>query len=285
MAEEISREHLMTLKATWLWNGASNGGKSVYGFSESWYTDLAPDLLFPVMLNVARSRARFMARGTYLYGYRVADTAPNSRAFTQIERDTVSIGRTNGYPNVPQDAVLCAVNGTVAGTRKRFWFHNLPDDAVEDSGLVAASDIESKARDTINLLQQNGFKFRYAVQTAPTGRILSIDANGNVLTAEPIAGIAIRNVVQLLKVRGTDGRGKRGKFYVDAVTSDFSFRLAHWPGDVVAASGKIRLVQYLYTSLVQIPATGLTSDPTIRPGVRKCGRPFGQLRGRAVARR
>jgi len=275
----------MTLKASWLWNGSGAKGQILFGFSETWYTDLSPAALFPLMKDLAQRRLTFLAAGTQLYGYRIADTAPNSRAFTQRENTVIRVSGRTGPPNVPQDAVLCQVFGTVAGTSKRFWFHNLPDTAIDNCELTDEPPTVENTRRWIDAATAAGFKFRHIVQSAPTGKLLSIDAAGNVLTAEPITGIAPRALVQLLKVRGVDGRGKRGKFYVDSVTSDFSFKLAHWPGDIVAASGKIRLVQYGYTSIAPIPAAGIGSDITIRPGVRKCGRPFGQLRGRAVAKR
>jgi len=275
----------MTLKATWLWNGSSANGRINFGFSESWYSDDSPAALFPKMLAAARSRANILATGTFLYGFRVADTAPNSRAYTQLPGVSITSTQRSAPPNVPQDAALCVVNGSVAGTRKRFWFHDLPDGVVSDSAFVDAEHIPDACRTIINQLGTLGFKFRYVVQTAPTAKVLSIGATGIVTTAEALTGVAVRSQVQLLKVRGVDGRGKRGKFYVEEVTDEFSFKLRGWPGDVVGVSGKIRLLQYAYTSLEAIPANGIGSDPTVRPGVRKCGRPFGQLRGRAVARR
>jgi hypothetical protein len=274
----------MTLKASWLWNGTARSNGILFGFSETWYTDDSPAALLPKMQQAAQARALLLANGTSLYGYRISDTAPGSRAYTQLPGTVIKAPRGNGTPNVPQDAVLCAMLGTVAGTRKLFWLHDLPDNAVED-GELGGNQSPDTVRVYLNLLANLGFKFRYIVQSAPTGRVGSIDANGNVITLDPITGIAPRNVVQLLKVRGVDGRAKKGKFYVESVTDESHFKLAAWTGGVVNISGKIRLVQYQFTSLTLIPQTGIGSDATIRVGTRKCGRPFGQLRGRAVARR
>jgi len=155
---------------------------------------------------------------------------------------------------------------------------------VASTGLFAGTIINNAPSITITALITVEFKFRHIAQTTPTGRLLSLAANANVLTAVPMSGIAIRNVTQLLKVTDTSGKSVRGKFYVETVTSDFSFKLAHWPGQVVGPSGKIRLLQFGFTAIAPIPENGIGNDPTIRPGTRKCGRPFGQLRGRAVAR-
>lgn len=274
-----------TLKATWLFNGSAADGNMLFGFSESWYTDDAPAVLLPKMREIAQNRIGLCARNTRLYGYRIADTAPNSRAYTQIENATIAAPDRSGFPNVPQDAALCKCYGNIGGTLKRFWIHCLADDSVNNAQFVADQGIPRRIRTFINLLSDNGFKFRYLVPTAPTGRIQSIGADGVVQTLDPIAGIAVSSVVQLLRVRGTDGRTKKGMFAVSAVENEKKFTLANWSGGTVGMSGKIRLVQYGYTGINQVPNNGVLSDPTIRPGTRKCGRPFGQLRGRAVARR
>ena len=275
----------MSLKASWLFNGTAAGGKISFGFSESWYTDLAPDLLLQRMKEIARTRLRMCARNTVLFGYRIADTAPNSRAFTHRETANVQSSIRAGTPNVPQDAALCRCYGTVGGTLKRFWLHNLPDDMVEDGQFTEVGPLPTIARQWLNELLANGFKFRYKVPSAPTGRVQSIDSSGNVVLLEGIAGLAVSSLVQLLHVRDVNGRGVTGNFAVKARTSDAVFQLDHWPGGLIGMSGKIRLVQYAFSSIQEVPDQGAKADITIRPGSRKCGRPFGQLRGRVPARR
>jgi len=275
----------MTLKASWLWNGTARSGSISFGFSENWYTDDAPAILLPKMEVIARQRVSFMARNTDVYGYRIADTSPGSRAYTQRPNARIAAARGAGVPNIPNDAALCQCFGTVGGTVKRFWLHNLPDGFVDDSEFTAESTMALKARTFINLLSENGFKFRYQVQNTASADIQSIDALGNVVLVQELAGVAQGSYVQLYHVRGTDGRGKRGKYRVDTATDTRHVKLAHWPGDIVALSGKLRIVTYQFTSIAVVPADGIGSDPTLRPGARKVGRPFGQLRGRAIARR
>lgn len=275
----------MTQKATWLYNGVARGGALSYGFSETWYSDDAPAVLLPKMEDFAELRMIIMARGCGLYGSRVADTAPGSRAYTQRPTAPIQAAARMGQPNVPQDAVLCQCFGTANGTVKRFWFHNVPDNVVDDADFVADKGIPEKCRNLINALARMGFKFRYQLQDTASAEIESIAANGDVVLVGNLAGAAQGSLVQLFHVRGTDGRGKRGKYRIQTFTDGRHFKLAHWPGDEVANSGKLRIVTYAYTAIQQIPNAGIGSDPTIRPGVRKCGRPFGQLRGRAVARR
>jgi hypothetical protein len=275
----------MTLKATWLWNGTAKGGDLAFGFSETWYTDDEPATLLQKMETFADVRVRIMAKNTTLYGYRISDTAPGSRAYTQRPRRKISAPRGNDTPNIPQDSALCQCLGTVGGTIKRFYFHNLPDGFVDDADFVAGVNMSDKARDLINLLQQGGFKFRYQLQNTANADIQSIDATGNVVLVQNLAGVAQGSYVQLYHVRGTDGRGKRGKYRVETATDERHVKLAHWPGDIVALSGKLRIVTYGFTTLQAVPAEGLRADPVLRPGSRKAGRPFGQLRGRAVARR
>lgn len=274
----------MTLKATWLWNGTARNGQLSFGFSETWYTDDAPAQLLPKMENVALVRASIIATNTVLFGYRIQDTAAGARAYTAAPTVVVEgVGR-GRYPNVPQDAALCQVLGTVGGTVKRFWMHDLPDGLVANADFVG-QEVQQQARNFINALAQNGFKFRYLNQNAGKAKIQGIDANGNVTLLEPLAGLGVSSVLQLFHVRGTDGRGKRGMFPIKVYTDDKHFQLDHWTGSVVGMSGYIRKVEYGYTSLQNVPMAGFGSDPTIKPGTRKCGRPFGSPRGRAVARR
>ncbi len=274
----------MTLKATWLWNGSVPSGRTMFGFSETWYTDDSPSGLLPKMEAFAADRVSILARGVSLYGYRIQDVAPGSRAYTVKPNREIQGRRAQEYPNVPQDAALCKCYGTVAGTLKRFWFHVLPDDMVASGDFNPTSNVEGGARGLINSLAAKGFKFRYINQAAATANVVSIDAAGNVVTNQAVTGVAVNSVVQLLKVKGVDGRAKRGFFTVDTVTDTSHFKLRAWDGGVVGVSGKIRIVQYAFTSIELVPDQGFNSDPTIRPGVRKCGRPFGQLRGRVTAR-
>jgi len=285
MTAEIWEERKMTLKATWLWNGFNKQQNLFWGFSETWYTDDSPAALQPKMDALAAIRTQLRGTTCVYYGARMADTAPNSRAFTIRSDGTIKASTRNGGVNVAPDAALCLCFGTVAGTSKRFWLHALPDGFIDEGNFDPGSNVPTKAALWINTLAAQGFKFRFIDPTAPTGQVLSIDSFGNVVLIQPIAGVAPNSLVQLLKVRGVDGRGKRGKFYVDTVTDASHFKLAHWPGDVVAQSGKIRIVRFNFTSIAPVPAAGPLADPTIRAGVRKVGRPFGQLRGRAVARR
>lgn len=275
----------MTLKCTWLFNGTAKNNALAYGFSETWYTDDAPAVLLPKMTEWAQLRVQIMARGCSLYGFRIADTAPGSRAYTQKPAAPIESPGRGGFPNVPQDAALCQCFGSANGTVKRFWFHNLPDNFVEDADFDPTKNMPQRCREIINNLSANGFKFRYQLKNTASADIESIDADGNVVLVQALAGSAQGSLVQLSHVRGLDGRGKRGKFRVQTFTDTRHFKLAHYDLGAVGLSGKLRIVAYDFTGIQAVPNVGIGSDPTIRPGVRKCGRPFGQLRGRAVARR
>lgn len=275
----------MTLKATWLWNGSSSDGRHVFGFSESWYTDLSGSNLVTSMDAISQKRVQLFGQGVNLFGYRIADTTPNSRAYTLYSKLVLNPPPRNGRLNVPQDAALCQILGSVAGTIKRFWLHALPDDAVSDANFTDGLNIVPLSRDFINALAADSYKFRYTVPGSPISEIVSIAANGDVVLQAPLVGAALFSTVQLFHVRGVDGRGKRGKFKISAFVDTQHFTLGRWPGDVVGASGKLRLTQYGFTTFPQLGGGRNGDDPTVRPGIRKCGRPFGQLRGRAVARR
>jgi hypothetical protein len=275
----------MTLKCTWCWNGSAADGDVSYGFSETWYTADAPDVVVPKMEAVARLRVKIMASGAVLHGMRIGDVAPNSRAFTVAPSTPIRAPAGNGTPNIPQDAALCVCYGAVANTVKRFFFHNLADSDVINAAFNPADAIESQCTDIVKLLANSQFQFRYLPQNLPTAPIGTISAAGAVNLRTPLVGSLAGAIVQLYHVKGVDGRGKRGKFLIDAWQDTSNFHLFGWAGGQVVLSGSLRLVSYSFTNIRVPPRTGIGSVVALRPGARKCGRPFGMQRGRAVARR
>jgi hypothetical protein len=280
----------MTTKFTILFNGTARQGGIAFGFSETWYSQNAEDqCVANFRLDGLRERLALLPAAVKIIGYRVGQVPQvgvPTRAFTVSERQGAA-GAMQGVPNVPNDSALCQVFGTVGGTIKRFWIHCLPDIAVADADFVAAEDIPGKARSFLNSMRGSGFQFRYTVQNAATALVNAIDAMGNVTLNAAVAGAAPGATVQMLRVRDTSGKSVKGRFRIDTAgyTDTSHFRLLKWTGQVVAVSGQCRIVSYAYTSFQPIPGQGNKADPTVRPGVRKPGRPFGLLRGRAPARR
>jgi hypothetical protein len=262
------------IKATWLFNGATEGADSVWGFSESWYTNLAGDALVTAMDLVSSRRSLILSSNTKIIGYRIGTTTGRSYVVRRERQSPTS----NGVSNIPVDSALCQVG--IAGTdnRKRFFFHDMPD------GWVSGVEINPNRIPDVNLVVQTlaaaGFLVRYQSNIPAPVPILSIDTLGVVKTTLPIT-VAVNQSINILNCRDVTGRTVRGTYVVSAVANPNEFTLAHWTGQQVSRSGKVRLVNL-------VPGAALylgDSDTVIRGGAKKVGRPFFQFRGRVPNRR
>lgn len=275
----------MATKATWLWNGATKGNTLSFGFSETWYTTDAPDAAITKMRALAIIRAQSLGAGIGLYGYRVQ--LAGSRSLTVRENSNIAAPAQNSTVNVPMDAALCRCIGSAASAPvKRFFLHALPDDDVQDTQFVNPNAVAMAAANWINALQTNGFMFQYQVLSAAS-RVNSIAADGTVVLADNLVVVAGSNVI-LRRVRDTNGRGVTGIYRVapDPAPTQLTFKLLGWRGQTVAVSGRVSTVDYLTTGMLPAdPIPGRRASATIRPGVRKVGRPFGLFRGRVPVRR
>lgn len=274
----------MTVKCSWLWNGSANGGQLTFGFSEQWYSNNSGDSLIDQMRALAIVRVNSMAAGTVLFGYRIGQ--PNGKSITVRENASIRAPRGNDNPNVPQDAALCQVRGTAAGNpTKKFWLHNLPDDFVSNAKFENPNNMGTLATNWVQGLIDSSFLFRYIILGTPA-RIASITDTGVVTLSDNLVVAAGTNV-KLVRVRDVNGKGVKGIFRIAAAPAPTltTFTLLGWKGQEVGVSGNMAVVTYGYTSMqVPNPRPGKIASVILRPGTRKCGRPFGQLAGRVSAR-
>lgn len=264
----------MPIKCSWLFNGTnwSDEDNMNFGFSESWYFGGSEAGALDAMEGVSIVRRQIMAFGCAIVGYRLSDGAGLNR----LVRKYIPTAHGVDYPNLPVDAALCQCRVAGTPTIKKFWLHNLPDDWVSKAAIVATR--KNQIRTVIDAYSAFGFQVRYSVLNAPTVEVLSITDQG-VVTCLGAHQAAANNKVTLLRCRDVNGRPQRGVYVVSAVANATTLTLAHWPGNVVARSGKIRMQQFAYGTAVSLGEAGL-----IRGGSRKVGRPFFLLRGRAPAR-
>ena len=275
----------MTVKASWLFNGTNTNGQLVWGFSESWYSNNSGDQLIAQMRTLARTRIQFCASGTVLYGYRIGQ--PSGKSITVREFSSIRAPRNNDAANVPQDAALCVCRGAAAtAPKKEFWMHCLPDDYVNDGAFANVNFMGQSAAAWVQGLLDAGFQFRYSQYGTPA-RIASISDAGAVVLSDNLVLAAGTNV-KLIRVRDVNARGVKGIYTIAATPAPTAttFTLLNWPGKTVGVSGKIATITYGYSNIVAPdPKPGTVASVLVRPGVRKCGRPFGQLVGRVSARR
>jgi len=265
----------MATKCTWLFNGGSfDGAGRVYGFSETWYSNLTGVDLVAAMDLVSAKRRLILAKGTTIVGYRIGlDTG---RAF--VIRKGLPAPSDNFTGNLPVDSALCEVGIQGKSSTKRFFIHDLPDNFVQDGEIVPiwANDIDA----AVHAYVQFGFLVRAQNPASSVSPILSIDALGNVVTTLAFP-VAINGRVQFLNCRDINNRAIRGQYIVDAIPTDAThFHVAHWGGTVVGASGKVRLTQFVFRNAVELEGRSI-----IGAASRKVGRPFFQSRGRVPVRR
>jgi hypothetical protein len=265
---------MMSLKCTWLFQGDEAGiGGSSWGFSESWYFGGGAALAEAAMDAVSRVRAVILAKRCGIVAYRIGQ----ENGLSYVVRKSFDGPSSNDVSNLPVDAALCQVAVANTTTYKRFYYHDLPDDWVNGGAIVNARIAAIRA--VTSEIARQGFQVRYQVTTAPQANVLAIDAQGNVTVQQNIAAVP-NATLRMLKVRDINNRAMKGTYVVDTQTDPTHFKLRGWPGNVVARSGKVRLVQYAFGNAIDFGRQGV-----IRGGARKVGRPFFQLRGRVSARR
>lgn len=263
----------MPNKATWLFNGDSTKSGKTWGFSESWYSGLSDDALITAMDNVSAIRRQILAYDCQIVGYRIGQ--PNGRSY--VVRKSFAPPNANDYSNIPVDAAMCQVGVVGAPAIKRFWLHDLPDDWIERTEIVAGR--VAAIRNVVDAYTVFGFQVRFQNQAAVTSDIFSIDALGVVVTVQA-HGLVANQQVSFLKCRDVNNKAIRGQYIVTNVASPTVFTVGHWPGNVVGRRGKVRLTQYQFGAALSLLDRGV-----VLGGSRKVGRPFFQSRGRAPARR
>jgi hypothetical protein len=169
----------------------------------------------------------------------------------------------------------CGCAGVV--TRKKFFFHDLPDDWIIQDTIAASRRVAIV--NVMTALENDGFSVRVQNQNAPQADILSIDALGVVTTVQASL-IPVNSLVQFLHCRDVNNKTIRGTYIVSAVTDPTHLTVAHWPGNIVGRRGKVR--QQLFTPR---GAVNLGDQGIVGAASRKVGRPFFQSRGRVPTRR
>ena len=264
----------MASKATWLFNGISTFSGKSWGFSETWWTSLTGAALIAAMDVVSAQRRLMLAGDCSIVGYRIADLT--GRSF--VVRRSFLPPRGNDFSNLPIDCALCEVGVTNSPTIKKFFLHDLPDDWVRDTVIVAAQ--QPIILNVVTALTQLGFQVRYQNQLAQQAAVSSVDSLGNVVTLAAINAPA-NSLVQFLSCRDNNNRAVRGIYSVETVTDATHFKVAEWSGQLVGRRGRVRLVQQLFS-----PSLNLGVARTIIGAAsRKVGRPFFQSRGRVPVRR
>lgn len=270
----------MAQKATWLFNGFNSDSGLAWGYSESWYSNLQGAQLESAMDVISDLRVQLCPSDAEIVGYRIGQ--PNGRSYV-VRKSYKSPNDAQSTSNVQVDSALCqmSVNGTA--TVKKFWIHDLPDNAI--NATTISRNISRKITAFCQGIALQNFLCRYVVPTAPNAPILQITALGVVTTNAPIAA-GVGDLVQFLACRDANGKTIRGKYAITAVADNRNFTIAHWPGNVVARSGTARIQQFGFaTCAVVRPGPHGESGSVVKAGSRKVGRPFFQSRGRVSNKR
>lgn len=264
----------MTTKCTWLFNGQSLVSGKSWGFSETWYTEITNESNIVAAMDLISSRrVLFLGQDTAIVGYRYG--LPGARAF--VRKRVFAPPATNSTSNIPNDAAQCQVFGSVTNSVKRFFLHDLSDVSIQSDVITPL--VTGLIQDYLNLISTQNWEMRYVQQNAINAPILSIDVNGNVTTVGAYAA-TVGSYVTFLKSKDINGKPVRGQFVVTAVTDASHFAVAHWTSQIVARSGKVRLVNYSYQ-----PVNVSQTISVLGAAQRKVGRPFFALRGRVSNRR
>jgi len=250
----------------------------VGGWSESWYTDrTGPDLLPRDFNRLGRLRAALLPNGARIIGQRYQQVDPKGSSSTG---SIVFPGTAGIACDIPAMSLFYRARGQGVLNQRPLYIRGIPDARVVEGEYSPSNTYTQALTAFFNGLALWRFRARSLVadatpfltiqQSAPTvGTYITTIANT----------WAVDNIVQISGVL-VNGRKVEGQFRVSAVSTPQTGTFENWTaGNGTGGKGFFKSTFY--------PLVEPTSlDPNSgRIVTKKVGRPFGQFRGRASARR
>jgi hypothetical protein len=265
-----------TQKVSFLFNYTSSESRAA-GWSETWYFSGTSAQAQSAAQGVAGTRCVLLADKVVIKAFRISqlldDQSNRSRGISVgINRQGTQVST----QDMPQLALMGAAQIAGNPTVKRFMLRGMPDSWIAGGELTADPVIPFDR--FMRSILANSFLTRCVDFTQPLAPVSLIDALGNVTISGALA-LNPNNTVLLNRVRDINGRSVAGAYVVESVVDGGHFKLRNWPGNVVNASGAVRLRLYKYLPVVD---KGWTAEDS---RVHKTGRPFGLFRGRRTRRR
>jgi hypothetical protein len=246
------------------------------GWSESVHSILTdPIALKAQAIGYVLVRMPLCTPSTLLTHIRISDDL----VFRDIILDPLVLPIPGTNPEAVNESPWTAVDVRMSASptvQRSLFLRGLPDGQVDGSLPEFTPGFQASFNAFKSELLTDNWGIKQKDRSQVKQPILSVDGLGNVVMAVPLAGLAVKSVVQLLGVPRSKVPGRL--FLIDVFTDASHFHVRGWPAGVTLTSqGFFRPVVYLITPIVQVVADAVTE--------RRTGRPFGLLRGRrAVVR-
>lgn len=264
------------IRLSMLFDYRSGFGKSG-GWSESWYI---PGILLggdytQKARHFAQSRAIILPDTITIGAIRVTEI--NSDGISSLKSlvlPVTVVGAGGRAQDVPQNALMCSVQGVGVDNVKAFDLRGNADDSFVRGDFTDGVGVSPNFRLMMRGFAAEGACFRAVDLSKPKAAILSIDATGTFVLQENLT-FAENNYVTLFRVRDVTGKKVAGTFRIDTVTDARHGKLIGWKGATVGPSGKMRVRVFIF------PPIKADSAKIKGVGTRKIGRPFNVYHGRA----
>jgi hypothetical protein len=248
-------------------------GHRVGGWTESVYFQ-GPDVQARETLRqLCVARAPLLPTGARISGQRYQQVDPPGASSTGALEFPGSSGT---QADIPQMCLHCRIAGAGVSNHRNLDIRGIPDARVIEGEYFPSSGFTAALNAYVTAL---GFtKFRALDRAQQPFRLLSVLTTG-VFNTELAHGWANDNLIYVSRVKPVLGGDTiSGLFRISDVTT-FGGKFVGWPDTVAGTGGfgKRRLIIY--------PTFDPTSFGISRIITRKVGRPPGQYRGRASARR
>jgi hypothetical protein len=246
------------------------------GWSESVHSLLTdPVSLIAQATGYVLVRMPLATPSTLLTHIRISDDA----VFRDVILDPLVLPIPGTAPTAINESPWTAVDvrmSTSPLVQRSLFLRGLPDGQVNGSLPDFSPGFQASFNAWKSELLTDNWAIKQKDRSQVKQPILSVDGTGNVVMAVPLAGIAVKSVVQLLGVPRSKVPGRL--FLIDVFTDASHFHVRGWPpGVTLTSTGFFRPVVYIVTGINQVVADAITE--------RRVGRPFGLLRGRrAVVR-
>jgi hypothetical protein len=166
------------------------------------------------------------------------------------------------------------------GIQRRVTLRGAPDSWIEDGVLarsVGTVRPEEVYRQYLNMLIRQQAQIQYYDRAVAKVDVVSVDATGNVVTAQDVAG-PVGSFVTFYRTQYAGSRDTvRGRWKIITKTDTKHFQLQKWPTGRTVDEGKIQPLAFLYANM----ATGSVGAVVSR----RTGRPLGRQVGRRLVRR
>lgn len=275
----------MTVKYTQLFNAVTidkdgNAFRSS-GWSESHYTSLAPNTtqLGTATSNLDLTRAALLPTNSKIVGQRVQVVDADGNVSFSRGYEVVNPGSAGTQIDLPQMSLEWPIRGGGGTNQAVRNIRGVPDARVVQGEYSPSSQFNAALLAYFTELRNN-WKFKGRIRTNLKAKVLSINAEGLLVTNTP-HGLNEGDSFYLMFARNVAGKKVSGLYQMGNTSNPNTGSIVNWAGGLVTGKGKVRKAGNDFFAIEIFDNEVL--DPLAVS--RKVGRPFHQFHGHRTVKK